>query len=77
MALHIGIGNFSGAIASNIYRTQDEPRFILGREFNPPPSAQHVLLTMEFSILLRWIGTYVCRDRVYHHPIGDYSIPTY
>ncbi|KAJ7049979.1 MFS general substrate transporter [Mycena amicta] len=30
MALHIGIGNFSGAIASNIYRTQDSPRFLVG-----------------------------------------------
>nr|GAT49245.1 predicted protein [Mycena chlorophos] len=30
MALHIGIGNFSGAIASNIYRTQDTPRFLVG-----------------------------------------------
>lgn len=30
MALHIGIGNFGGAIASNIYRTQDAPRYILG-----------------------------------------------
>ncbi|KAJ3536287.1 hypothetical protein NM688_g6858 [Phlebia brevispora] len=30
MALHIGIGNFAGAIASNIYRSQDEPRYILG-----------------------------------------------
>lgn len=33
MALQIGIGNFSGAIASNIYRTQDDPRYILGREW--------------------------------------------
>jgi hypothetical protein len=32
MALHIGIGNFSAAIASNIYRTRDEPRYVLGRE---------------------------------------------
>jgi len=30
MALHIGIGNFSGAIASNIYRSRDAPRYILG-----------------------------------------------
>lgn len=34
MALHIGIGNFAGAIASNIYRTQDSPRYILGRKFS-------------------------------------------
>lgn len=33
MALHIGIGNFSGAIASNIYRTRDHPRYIYGREY--------------------------------------------
>ena len=32
MALHIGIGNFGGAIASNIYRTQDAPRYIIGRK---------------------------------------------
>ncbi|KAG8219182.1 MFS general substrate transporter [Butyriboletus roseoflavus] len=30
MALNIGFGNFSGAIAANIYREQDSPRFILG-----------------------------------------------
>lgn len=30
MALHIGIGNFSGAIASNVFRSQDAPRFIIG-----------------------------------------------
>ncbi|KAH8833735.1 MFS general substrate transporter [Flagelloscypha sp. PMI_526] len=33
MACHIGIGNFSGAIASSIYRTQDSPRYRLGRKF--------------------------------------------
>jgi len=30
MAFQIGIGNFSGAFASNFYRTEDLPRFILG-----------------------------------------------
>ncbi|KAK2466573.1 hypothetical protein APHAL10511_001435 [Amanita phalloides] len=30
MALQIGIGNFSGAIACNIYRPRDAPRYILG-----------------------------------------------
>ncbi|KAF8153406.1 MFS general substrate transporter [Crassisporium funariophilum] len=30
MAIHIGIGNFSGAIAANIYRSRDSPRFLVG-----------------------------------------------
>lgn len=30
MAIHIGIGNFSGAFAANFYRAQDSPRYILG-----------------------------------------------
>jgi hypothetical protein len=33
MAVHIGIGNFGGAIASNIYRSQDVPRYVLGCEY--------------------------------------------
>ncbi|KAH0578351.1 hypothetical protein H2248_003965 [Termitomyces sp. 'cryptogamus'] len=31
MAMHTGIGNFSGAFACDIYRGQDAPRYILGR----------------------------------------------
>jgi len=30
MAMHIGIGNFSGAFAANIYRSRDSPRFLVG-----------------------------------------------
>ncbi|CAL1715339.1 unnamed protein product [Somion occarium] len=30
IALHIGIGNLAGAIASNTYRSQDAPRYIIG-----------------------------------------------
>ncbi|KKK19489.1 putative MFS transporter [Aspergillus rambellii] len=30
MALHIGLGNFSGAMASNFYRGRDAPKYILG-----------------------------------------------
>ncbi len=30
MALHIGLGNFGGAFASNFYRTQDAPHYVLG-----------------------------------------------
>ena len=33
MAVHIGIGNFSVVIASNIFRTQDAPRYLIGCEF--------------------------------------------
>ncbi|KAL1967856.1 hypothetical protein VTN77DRAFT_2545 [Rasamsonia byssochlamydoides] len=30
MAIHIGVGNLAGAMASNFYREQDSPKFILG-----------------------------------------------
>ncbi|KAJ7209780.1 MFS general substrate transporter [Mycena pura] len=30
MGIQIGIGHFGGAFASNMYRTQDKPRFIIG-----------------------------------------------
>lgn len=30
MAFHIGVGNLGGAMASNFYRTKDEPKFLLG-----------------------------------------------
>lgn len=30
MALQIGIGNFNGAIAANIYLSKDSPRYVLG-----------------------------------------------
>ncbi|KAF9483280.1 MFS general substrate transporter [Pholiota conissans] len=30
MAIHIGIGNFGGAIAANIYRSKDSPRYLVG-----------------------------------------------
>ena len=33
MGIQIGIGNFAGAIASNIYLSQDAPRYILGRKY--------------------------------------------
>ncbi|KAH9474337.1 putative transporter C11D3.18C [Psilocybe cubensis] len=30
LAIHIGVGNFSGAIAANIYRSRDAPRYLVG-----------------------------------------------
>lgn len=30
LAIHVGCGNLGGAITSNIYRSQDSPKFILG-----------------------------------------------
>lgn len=33
MGLQNGVGNFSGAIASNIYLAKDAPRYILGRSY--------------------------------------------
>lgn len=30
MALHIGVGNLGGAMASNFYRAADNPKYLLG-----------------------------------------------
>lgn len=51
MALHIGIGNFAGAIASNVFRTQDAPRYIIGRAY--PPLSRPLL-----SSLAHWFAHY-------------------
>lgn len=31
LGIQIGVGNMGGVVASNIYRTQDAPRYLLGR----------------------------------------------
>jgi hypothetical protein len=48
LALHIGIGNISAIIASNIYKAQDSPRYGLGRKLKPPS------LVLTFDDLHRW-----------------------
>lgn len=37
MAIQGGIGNLGGIIASNIFQTRDQPRFILACELRSPP----------------------------------------
>ena len=37
LGVAIGMANFSGAIAANIYRSKDSPRFRLGRTLSIPP----------------------------------------
>jgi hypothetical protein len=56
MALHIGIGNFSGAMACNFYRSMDAPRFILGRKL--PSICCHVVSLNAFldGIELMFVG---------------------
>ncbi|KAI0319733.1 MFS general substrate transporter [Amylostereum chailletii] len=52
MALHIGIGNFSGAIASNIFRTQDAPRYILGRTWDELMFVGIGFITVPLAVLI-------------------------
>ena len=59
MALHIGIGNFSGAIASNIFRTQDSPRFKLGRELSFPKASACAYSSDGLELMFVGIG-FVC-----------------
>jgi len=57
MALHIGIGNFSGAIASNIYRKQDAPRYVLGHSIELGFLGMGLLLTPLTAWIYSWINT--------------------
>lgn len=58
MALHIGIGNFGGAIGANIFRQQDAPRYIPGSASWLPLIQGVSLLTDDSSdaIELMYIG---------------------
>jgi len=57
MALHIRIGNFSGAIASNIYRKQDAPRYVLGHSIELGFLGMGLLLTPLTAWIYSWINT--------------------
>lgn len=73
MALQIGIGNFAGAIASNIYRTQDAPHYILGRASSLPIS-----FYLDSGLTTRrWSRTHVRRDRIHLGADGGGTVPAY
>lgn len=54
MAIQIGVGNFSGAIASNIYRSQDSPRFLIGREFDNSSIVTTLYIFADCLVFDRW-----------------------
>ncbi|KAL4895722.1 major facilitator superfamily domain-containing protein [Aspergillus ambiguus] len=59
MALHIGIGNFAGAMSSNFYREQDSPRFILGHSLE----LGFAVASLIAAVLLRILYTRINRRR--------------
>lgn len=50
------IGNFGGAFAANIYRTQDAPRYIIGRKPFPQFSLDSSLKIGADAIELMFVG---------------------
>jgi hypothetical protein len=50
MAIHIGAGNLAGAMASNFYRANDKPKYILGHALE----IGFVSLGMIAVLVLRW-----------------------
>lgn len=59
MALQIGMGNMGGAMASNFYRPQDAPGFVLGHGIE----MGFVLLAIVAGIGLRWAYGRINRNR--------------
>ena len=56
MAAHIGIGNFSGAIASNIFRTQDAPRYLTGVKTNLGMTCFGMVLCCSYTAALIYVN---------------------
>ena len=59
MALQIGFGNLGGAMASNFYRTQDAPGYLMGHGIE----MGFVVLAIVFGVLLRWMYGHINKKR--------------
>ncbi|KAL9007974.1 MAG: hypothetical protein Q9173_006854 [Seirophora scorigena] len=68
MAIHIGVGNLAGAMASNFYRTSDSPKYILGH------SLELAFLAVGLCAVvgLRWNYQRINRKRD-QVPLGEFS----
>lgn len=66
MAIHIGVGNLAGAMASNFYRTTDAPKYLLGHALE----LAFVAVGLCAVVGLRWNYRRInrARDRV---PLGE------
>ncbi|KAJ5155735.1 Major facilitator superfamily domain general substrate transporter [Penicillium capsulatum] len=59
MAIYIGLGNLAGAMASNFYRAQDAPQYILGHSLE----LAFVVVGMIATVVLRLAYQYINRKR--------------
>ncbi|KAL5362166.1 MFS general substrate transporter [Aspergillus floccosus] len=59
MALHIGIGNFAGAMSSNFYREQDSPQFVLGHSLE----LGFAVAALIAAVILRIVYTRINKTR--------------
>ena len=68
MAIHIGVGNLAGAMASNFYRTNDAPKYILGHALE----LAFVAVGLCAVVGLRWNYGRINRQRD-QMPLGEKS----
>ncbi|KAL9002053.1 MAG: hypothetical protein Q9188_004999 [Gyalolechia gomerana] len=68
MAIHIGVGNLAGAMASNFYRSADSPKYILGHALE----LGFVAVGLCAVAGLRWNYKRINRKRD-QMPLGEYS----
>ncbi|KAL9597852.1 MAG: hypothetical protein Q9219_004873 [cf. Caloplaca sp. 3 TL-2023] len=65
MAIHIGVGNLAGAMASNFYRTKDSPKYILGHALE----LAFVVVGLCAVVGLRWSYVRINRSRDQRPPV--------
>ncbi|RAL00136.1 MFS general substrate transporter [Aspergillus ibericus CBS 121593] len=60
MAIHIGLGNFAGAMASHFYRTRDAPQYVLGHALELAFGIMGVVAI----VITRFTYVHINRERV-------------
>ena len=77
MAIHLGVGNMNGIIASNLYLSTEAPRYILGRTSIQLPFVVSFHRKALQCVSFRRLGYHVHQHRARHSTSHRDTVPMY